>query len=391
MTQRQKPRKVPRMSPATTLSSTSSTSSPLPIDTERAWQAVAHRDAAFDGRFVFAVRSTGIYCRPSCPAKRPRRDRVEFHLDPAAAEAAGYRACRRCKPGERDPTLVPLEQARAFLTDHLDEPVSLAQLGQVVGLSPAHLQRRFRQRFGVSPREYVAALRMKEAKTHLRRGETVTRATFEAGFGAGSRLYAHADAHLGMTPGAFRRGGRGVALRYTVVRTVLGPLLVAASDRGLAAVMLGAGEKELEATFAQEYPRAERRRDDGGLATWVATVVDSIGAGAGEAVEKQQLPLDLQGTAFEVRVWKALQEIPRGATRSYGEIAAAIGQPTAARAVAQACAHNRLALVIPCHRVVRGDGAAGGYRWGSGTKERLLALEAATVAEPPRRTRKRGS
>jgi AraC family transcriptional regulator of adaptative response/methylated-DNA-[protein]-cysteine methyltransferase len=343
------------------------------LDPEIAWEAVLHRDASWDGRFVFSVRSTGIYCRPSCPARRARRDRVEFHETPAGAEAAGFRACLRCHPAEGDgrQPAARLEAAREYLAAHLDQSVTLSQLGRVVGLSPTHLQRRFRQQFGVSPREFVEALRMREVKTHLKRGETVTRATFEAGFGAGSRLYAQGDSHLGMTPGAFRGGGAGMVLGVAIVESAAGPLLVATTDRGLAAVMLGQSPEELESALAAEYPQAIRRRDDAALTESVAAVVASIEG------RRRSASLDVQGTDFELRVWKALREIPRGTTRTYGEVAAALGQPTAARAVARACAANRLAIVVPCHRVVRADGDSGGYRWGAETKRRLLALEGA--------------
>jgi AraC family transcriptional regulator of adaptative response/methylated-DNA-[protein]-cysteine methyltransferase len=348
-----------------------------PLDPERAWAAVLGRDARQDGRFVFAVTSTGIYCRPSCPARRPARERVEFFATPGAAESAGYRACRRCHPAGEGPDglAARLERARLFLDDHLDETVSLARLGREVGLSPYHLQRSFKRRLGLTPREYVEARRMRAVKTRLKKGDTVTQATFEAGFGAGSRLYEHADAHLGMTPGTFRRGGRGMHIRFTVAPSPLGPLLVAATERGLAAVMLGDGEAELSAALGGEYPAATLERDGDALASWVGAVLLALAADSGPSGLAPDLPLDLRGTAFEMRVWKALREIPRGATRTYGEIAAALGQPTAARAVARACAANRLAIVVPCHRVVPAAGGVGGYRWGTEKKRRLLAAE----------------
>jgi|HubBroStandDraft_3_1064219.scaffolds.fasta_scaffold45007_2 AraC family transcriptional regulator of adaptative response/methylated-DNA-[protein]-cysteine methyltransferase len=363
------------------------------VDPERAWAAVLGRDARQDGRFVFAVTSTGIYCRPSCPARRPARQRVEFYTTPGAAESAGYRACRRCHPSGAGPEGLAgrLERARLYLEEHLDETVSLARLGREVGLSPYHLQRSFKRRLGVTPREYVEARRMRAVKSRLKKGDTVTQATFEAGFGAGSRLYEHADAHLGMTPGTFRRGGRGMHIRYTVAPSPLGPLLVAATERGLAAVMLGESESELSEALGREYPAATLERDGEALASWVGTVLHALSdspsasafssptpsnrAGLSGPGPAPDLPLDLQGTAFEMRVWKALREIPHGATRTYGEIAAALGQPTAARAVARACAANRLAIVVPCHRVVPAAGGVGGYRWGAEKKRRLLAAE----------------
>jgi AraC family transcriptional regulator of adaptative response/methylated-DNA-[protein]-cysteine methyltransferase len=349
---------------------------PPALDPEQAWAAVVARDARLDGRFVFAVSSTGIYCRPSCAARRPARQRVEFFVTPRAAEAAGYRACRRCHPAGDGPESLAarLERARLFLDDHLDETVSLARLGREVGLSPYHLQRSFKRRLGLTPREYVESSRMRAVKTRLKKGDTVTQATFEAGFGAGSRLYERADAHLGMTPGTFRRGGRGMHIRYTITASPFGPLLVAVTERGLAGVMLGDSEPGLAASLAAEYPAAVLERDCDGLESWVGAVLGAI-AGDPAHPDLTDLPLDLRGTAFEMRVWKALREIPRGATRTYGEIAAALGQPTAARAVARACATNRLAVVVPCHRVVQAGGGLGGYRWGVEKKRRLLAAE----------------
>jgi AraC family transcriptional regulator of adaptative response/methylated-DNA-[protein]-cysteine methyltransferase len=348
-------------------------------DAEAAWAAVLRRDARFDGSFVYAVASTGVYCRPTCPSRRPRRDRVAFLPGPAAAEAAGYRACRRCRParpGPGDPAL-SVERARAFIDGHLDEAVTLARLGKAVGLSPAHLQRVFKRATGMSPKAYLRARRVERFKDRLRKGDDVTTATYEAGYGSGSRVYEQSDAVLGMTPGTYGKGGLGMRISYTILASPLGRLLVAATERGVCAVALGDGDEALETELRREYPRARLERSAGELRAWVESVLALVkGAEAAAAV-----PLDLQATSFQWAVWRALQAIPAGRTRSYGEIAADLGRPGAARAVARACASNRLALVVPCHRAVRGDGEAGGYRWGKARKQRLLDRERSSAAE----------
>ena len=335
------------------------------------WAAVLDRDTAADGRFVYAVASTRIYCRPTCPSRRPHRRNVRFFATPAAAESAGYRACRRCRPGEGEPDpLRRVREAQQYLESHLDETVTLDRLGREVGLSPWHLQRTFKRLTGVTPRAYASARRMERMKARLRQGDSVTRATYEAGFSSPSRVYDQSRAHLGMTPGAYRHGGRGVGIRFTTVPTALGQLLVAATDRGLCSVMLGDGRGPLEAALRREYPAATIERRDDELRDWARAVAARL---AGD--EAEPLPLDVSGTPFQQRVWESLQRIPRGSTRTYGEIARELGQPTAARGVARACAGNRLAVVIPCHRVIRGDGELGGYRWGIDRKRDLLARE----------------
>jgi AraC family transcriptional regulator of adaptative response/methylated-DNA-[protein]-cysteine methyltransferase len=341
---------------------------------DAAWAAVEARDAGMDGRFVYAVTSTGIYCRPSCPSRRPRRDRVAFFAAPEGAEAAGFRACRRCRPRSAGPSEAArtVRLVREYLDAHLDETVTLEELGREVGLSPWHLQRTFKQQTGMSPKNYVQARRAERLKARLQEGETVTTATYEAGYGASSRLYEQAGRRLGMTPGTYRRGGAGLDIRYAVVASPLGRLLVAATPRGVCAVTMGDDDRTLEAALRDEYPKARLDRIEGegdDFAAWVEAVVASLDGAP------LTLPLDLQGTAFQQRVWRALQEIPRGETRTYSEVAAGLGQPTAARAVAQACASNRVALAIPCHRVVRSDGDSGGYRWGAGRKRQILARE----------------
>ena len=348
-------------------------------DDESRWTAVLERDPGADGRFVYAVASTRIYCRPTCPSKRPNRRQVRFFRSPTEAESEGYRACRRCLPREEERAAVRrVREARSYLDHHLDETVTLVRLGRAVGMSPYHLQRTFKQLTGMTPREYASGRRVDRMKARLKGGETVSRATYEAGFSSPSRAYDHARRRMGMTPAVYRKGGRGLVIRYTVVDTDTGALLVAATDRGVCAVMLGDAPVALVAELEREFPAAAIEHADGVLAGWTAAVVERV-EGKGDAT----VPLDLRGSAFQRRVWDALQRIPRGATRTYAEIAREIGQPTAARAVAGACASNRVALVIPCHRVIREDGGLGGYRWGIERKRELLTREKAAAAAAP--------
>jgi AraC family transcriptional regulator of adaptative response/methylated-DNA-[protein]-cysteine methyltransferase len=339
---------------------------------EQKWKAVATRDPAQDGSFVYAVASTGVYCRPSCPSRRPSRTRVSFFATPDAAEAAGYRACRRCEPRSRQTAAVrQVQRARDYLDQHPGEVVTLKRLGSIARMSPYHLQRTFKRVVGVTPKAYANARRMERMKSRLREGDTVTRATYEAGFGSGSRAYEHARAGLGMTPGTYRNGGRGMEVRYTVVDTHVGQLLVGATERGVCAVLLGDDIPTLEAALRREYPGATIQRGDGDLKEYTEQVVDRI-VGRGE---ETVLPLDERGSNFQWQVWEALRRIPPGETRSYQAIAQELGRPTAARAVARACATNPVALVIPCHRAVRESGELGGYRWGVGRKRQLIQQE----------------
>jgi AraC family transcriptional regulator of adaptative response/methylated-DNA-[protein]-cysteine methyltransferase len=354
--------------------------SAITLDVDAAWAAVLARDAQFDGRFVYAVSTTGVYCRPICPSRRPRRENVLFFPAPGTAEAAGFRPCLRCHPrnGEPTTTSAAVERARAHLEANLDSPVTLAELAREVGLSPYHLQRTFKRLTGVSPKEYAAARRAGRLKARLRGGDTVSRATYEAGYGSSSRVYEQSDTHLGMTPATYRRGGLGAHIRSAVVGTSFGRLLVAATERGVCAVMLGDDDESLEAALAEEYPNATVERSPAEIGEWVEAIVRHL-----EGVEPRlDVPVDVRGTAFQWRVWKALQEIPYGSTRSYREVAAAIGAPSAVRAVAGACARNRVALVVPCHRVLRDDGALSGYRWGRERKRRLLEQERALAPRP---------
>src|SRR6266567_1975874 len=307
---------------------------------ENYWQAVLNRDSQSDGTFVFGVRSTGIYCIPSCPARHPRREQVIFFTRPEAAEEAGFRACRRCHPGE----------------------TSVYEL-QVV----------FKRVVGITPRQYVEACRLGQFKARLKEGESVTTALYDAGYGSSSRLYERTHTQLGMTPSTYRRGGREMRIGYTIVACPLGRLLVAATEKGICAISLGDVDAELESALWSEYPAASIERDGTELSQWVNALLDYLN---GEQPHLD-LPVDVQATAFQWRVWEMLRAIPYGSTRSYSAIAQALGNPKAARAVAHACATNPVSLVIPCHRVVRENGALGGYRWGLERKQRLLAEEAA--------------
>jgi AraC family transcriptional regulator, regulatory protein of adaptative response / methylated-DNA-[protein]-cysteine methyltransferase len=348
-------------------------------ENDRRWQAVLARDAGYDGAMVFGVRTTGIYCRPSCPARRPRRDNVVFFPRPEAAEGAGFRACRRCRPR----TVSPAQDRTAWVTEacrrlssHEGGPVRLADLGAELGLSPYHLQRTFKRLMGITPRQYADAVRQGLFRARLRKGGDVTQAVYDAGYGSSSRAYEGAAARLGMTPGAYRKGGRGMRIAYTVVGSPLGRLLVAATERGISAVSLGDADAPVEAALREEYPDAELRRDDDAMRPWLTGVLQRIEGVAPDAT----LPTDIRATAFQRRVWEELKEIPRGQTRSYAEIARRIGRPTAVRAVARACATNPVALVIPCHRVVAREGGLSGYRWGVERKRSLLEREAASVS-----------
>ncbi|MBX6365863.1 MAG: bifunctional DNA-binding transcriptional regulator/O6-methylguanine-DNA methyltransferase Ada [Gemmatimonadetes bacterium] len=350
---------------------------PVPLDPEEAWAAVLARDPSYDGRFFFAVATTGVYCRPGCAARRPRRENVRFFATAAEAQAAGFRACKRCRPNEDRPSAAraSVERARAYLEEHLDENVTLERLARAACMSAFHLQRTFKRHIGLTPRQYVEARRAERLKARLRAGDTVSRATFEAGYGSASRVYEQAAAHLGMTPGAYRKGGPGMRIRFTTAATTLGCILVAATERGLCSVTLGDDVASLEEDLRREYPRADIQPGGDQLRAWVEAIVAYVEGSARDL----SIPLDVQATRFQLRVWRALQEIPYGSTRSYRDVAEAIGQPTAARAVARACATNRVALVIPCHRVVHADGDPRGYRWGSERKRRLLEMEAAAA------------
>ncbi|SMB93476.1 bifunctional DNA-binding transcriptional regulator/O6-methylguanine-DNA methyltransferase Ada [Deinococcus hopiensis] len=337
---------------------------------EARWEAVQRRDASSDGQFYYGVRSTRVYCRPSCPSRRPRRENVTFFDTPAEAEASGYRACLRCKPTE-----VSAGQWAVLHVQHLLDTVEptpgLAALAGAVGLSPFHLQRVFKAATGVSPKGYALARRSERLKAELRTGASVTQALYGAGHPSARTVYDRATDGLGMSPGRYRAGGAGQTIRYAVVESVLGPMLVAATERGLVAVRFGEAEP-LTAELRNEYPRATLEEDEAALRGHIEALHKHLTGRRDLA-----LPGDTAGTAFQRRVWDALRGIPYGETRSYAEVAEMIGEPKAVRAVAQACAANPVALVVPCHRVVRTGGAPGGYRWGLERKRELLERERA--------------
>lgn len=344
------------------------------LSADVAWRAVADRDGRYDGRFVYAVRTTGIYCRPSCPSRRPSHQHVRFFGGPDAAERAGFRACKRCHPRDAAaPRSSAVERARRWIDGHVDAPLRLTELAEVAGVSPAHLQRTFTRALGVSPKAYHEARRAERLRAQLKGGTTVSRAIFDAGYGSGSRVYERAAGTLGMTPGRYRRGGAGVAVHFSITGTPFGRLLVATTPRGVCSVELGDDDGALEERLRTELPNATVARGDATHRDWVGHIVASL---RGER-SSTDIPLDVQGTAFQWQVWRALQRIPRGQTRSYSDVAREIGRPNANRAVARACASNRAALVIPCHRVVREDGSLGGYRWGLERKAKLLEAEQA--------------
>lgn len=340
---------------------------------ETRWHAVASRDRSRDGTFVYAVSSTGIYCRPSCASRRPRRDRVSFFETAVEAERAGYRACRRCQPAapaRGDPWTGKIRRACVYLAKVSGHP-SLAALARRVGGSPYHLQRNFKRLVGVTPREYAEACRLRGVKRRLREGRAVTSAVLDAGYGSSSRFYERAAPKLGMHPSTYRRGGDGMRVHYTIVDSPLGRLLVAATQRGVCSIAMAASDDDLERALALEYPAAFIAKDDGPLGRWAQAIVEHVRGGGPEL----ELPLDVRATSFQWQVWKALGAIPYGETRTYAEIAAAIGRPSAARAVARACATNPVAIAIPCHRVVPSEGGPGGYRWGVARKKELLTRE----------------
>ena len=338
------------------------------------WEAVLHHDARMDGFFYYAVATSGVYCRPSCPSRRPRRENVRFFRDRQEAERAGFRACLRCRPANpssANPQSDLVRRACRYIENNLETPITLETLGRELSLSPFHLQRTFKSLVGVTPRAYADACRLEALKRGLRRGDSVTRAMVDAGYSSSSRLYERTASQLGMGPSQYRKGGAGASIGYAVIESPLGKLLVAATGRGVCVIRFGASRRELETSLRQEFPRAELCRDEPGMAAWTSQLSEHL-AGRRERID---LPLDIRATAFQRLVWEHLQSIPRGATESYSKVAAAIGRPTAVRAVARACAGNPVALAIPCHRVVREDGGLGGYRWGVERKQRLLAAE----------------
>jgi AraC family transcriptional regulator, regulatory protein of adaptative response / methylated-DNA-[protein]-cysteine methyltransferase len=350
------------------------------FDGDRAWRQVQTRNASADGQFVYAVETTGIFCRPSCPSRRPARQNVRFFANADAAMAAGYRACRRCHPAGEHAEAETVRRLCDYLDRHVDRVVTLQELGRLTAMSPFTVQRMFERVLGVSPRHYQIDRRSALLRDRLADGSSVTDAIYEAGFSSSSRMYEGAEARLGMRPERFRKGGLGEQICFLVTNCPLGKMLVAATARGLCAVTLGddaaAMERELRERFTAANIQAASM-DNERLGATARAIISRMT----EHPVALDLPLDLRATAFEQRVWRLLQSIPRGETRSYSAVAAELGQPRAVRAVARACARNPLALVVPCHRVVGKNGQLTGYRWGKERKEQLLALEHANTGE----------
>ncbi|MGD0214331.1 MAG: bifunctional DNA-binding transcriptional regulator/O6-methylguanine-DNA methyltransferase Ada [Terriglobales bacterium] len=358
------------------------TTVPTPVDaavrtgeqiSERRWQAVVDRDRSLDGTFVFAVSSTGVFCRPSCPAKRARRGNVSFFDDALQAEQAGYRACLRCRPKAVDgnPQSALVRAMCRYIEQHIEDSLTLNSLAKEFRRSPFHLQRTFKAMLGVSPKAYIDAVRFRQVKQNLQAGHNVTTSLYAAGYGSSSRLYERTAKQLGMTPEKYRRGAVAAVVRYTIVPSPLGRMLIAATDKGICAIQFADSDHELQQGLMREFPFATRRRDDQAMAQWSVNLTRLMQG----REANPSLPLDIRATAFQRRVWEALQAIPRGETRSYSAVAREIGMPKATRAVARACATNPVAVAIPCHRVVRQDAEEGGYRWGIKRKEQLLAME----------------
>ncbi len=346
---------------------------------EKCWDAVRARDAGADGRFWYSVRTTGVYCRPSCGARLPRRENVAFHASRAAAEQAGFRPCKRCRPDAPDRMAGKVAAACRTIAAALEageRSPALADLAAEAGLSPFHFHRVFTAAMGLTPGRYAAGLRAGRARAALPGAARVTDAIYDAGYGSNGRFYEASGAALGMRPSAYRDGGRGETIRFATSPCALGLVLVAATERGVCAIQFGDDAQSLREDLAARFPRAVLEAGDDGFATTVGRVVGLIE----QPARGLDLPLDLRGTAFQQRVWAALRRIPAGGTASYAEVAEAIGAPRAVRAVARACSANPAAVAVPCHRVIRGDGAVSGYRWGVARKRALLARERAATA-----------
>ncbi len=342
------------------------------------WKAVQARDASRDGEFFYGVLTTGVYCRPSCPTPRQAlRENVRFYASPTDAEADGLRPCKRCCPLETQGGVLQqkIEKLCRFIETHADEKLTLETLGRQIHMSPHHLQRQFKTRVGVSPRQYQEACRLRSLRSDLRDSGSVTRAIYDAGFGSTSRVYEKVATHLGMTPRQYRAGGLDVAISHATSETPFGLLMLGATDRGLCFVQFGNSENNLLDQLRQEYPQASLTPMQGEMKPVFRQWMQTLTAYLKGKHPSPDLPLDVHGTAFQIKVWRYLQKIPYGEVQSYSEVAKGIGQPKAVRAVASACASNRVALLIPCHRVIRGDGSLGGYRWGLERKRALIDRE----------------
>jgi AraC family transcriptional regulator of adaptative response/methylated-DNA-[protein]-cysteine methyltransferase len=355
-----------------------STTMPAAMNNPEMWNAVLARDASRDGSFVFAVRSTGIYCRPSCPARRPNREQVSFYSLPEAAEQAGFRACKRCHPRRarvNDPQIELVRRVCHVIDEHDEEQLTLDRLSSITGVNAQHLQRTFKDLMDITPRQYAESRKLERFKAGVKHGSSVTDAMYDAGYGSSRALYEKSSSQLGMTPATYGRGGKGMRIVYTTADSPLGRLLVAATARGICSVKLGDSDAELTRALFDEYPNASIDSKDTSISPSLNLWLDQVLSSLNENTRRIDLPMDIQATSFQIRVWEELRRIPYGSTRSYQEIAKAIGKPKAVRAVANACASNHLALVIPCHRVIREDRSLGGYRWGLERKQKLLVRE----------------
>ncbi|WP_020400655.1 bifunctional DNA-binding transcriptional regulator/O6-methylguanine-DNA methyltransferase Ada [Kordiimonas gwangyangensis] len=344
-------------------------------DNEAKWRAVLSRDARADGSFYFSVLTTGVYCRPSCGARTPKRENVDFHTCPEAAEKAGFRPCKRCRPlespawAERQALIA---RACRFIEDAESTPV-LADIAAHVGLSAYHFHRIFKEITGVTPKAYASSHRTKNVRGSLKESRTVTEAIYDAGYNANSRFYEKAQGFLGMTPKQYRAGGSGLVVRYSISPCSLGFMLMGATERGICTIQLGDNREALMDALKAEFPRATLEEATDDMNGWLKGALTLVDKGKQTL---DTLPLDIRGTAFQEQVWQALRAIPEGETKTYSQVAEAIGKPKAVRAVANACANNRIAIAIPCHRVIRGDGSLSGYRWGVERKAKLLKREA---------------
>lgn len=357
-----------------TMASSSNSTNITPQAAAQFWQAALQRDPRADGKFFLAVRSTHIYCRPTCPARRPLRQNVLFFRTTQEAEKNGFRPCRRCRPQEQLEAVSLVKQAAKLLGNSSEEDsIRLGPIAAQLHSSTAKLRRVFHRVTGLSPREFAHAARLEKFKKMLREGAEISEALYACGYGSPSRIYEKTNAQLGMTPASYRKGGAGMKIGFTVAASSLGKVLVAGTERGVSAVYLGEDERTLVSELQEEYPRAEIARSTAGNESWLKEILNRV---EGHAPSKE-LPLDVQATAFQRRVWQELQKIPLGATRTYTQVARALGKPNSVRAVARACATNPTSIVVPCHRVIRTDGELAGYRWGLQRKQKLLEREGA--------------
>lgn len=353
-------------------------SDPDVIAADPRFAKVRARDRTADGQFVYAVATTGVFCRPSCPARHARPENMAFYATPAEAEAGGFRPCKRCRPADSnvlDDTAKRIHAIATYIASHTDEPLTLVRLAKFASMSPFHLQRTFKELMGISPKEYQTAKRLEALKAGLRAGESVLGAVFDAGYGSTSRVYEQVDGGLGMTPSTYRSGGAGETIVHTIKHTSLGPLMMAATGRGVCFVQFGDDAASLMKQLIVEFPKAEFKpaevKGNEALNDWMQALDAHLSSGG----PRPELPLDLRGTAFQIRVWRFLCGVRCGESVSYAEIARGIGAPRTIRAAASACGANRIGILVPCHRALRSDGGLGGYRWGLERKRALLDIE----------------